>query len=52
MKPYFTVEAKSMLLGLLERDPIKRLGSSVEDAKELKCHPWFAKIEWEKLDTR
>lgn len=28
MKPYFTVEAKSLLSGLLERDPKKRLGSS------------------------
>lgn len=32
MKPYFTVEAKSLLSGLLERDPKKRLGSSTEDA--------------------
>jgi len=32
MKPYFTVEAKSLLSGLLERDPVKRLGASEDDA--------------------
>ena len=49
MKPYFTIEAKSLLSGLLERDPIKRLGSSEEDALEIKRHPWFSKIDWSKL---
>ncbi len=49
MKPYFTVEAKSLLAGLLDRDPTKRLGSSDDDANELKRHPWFAKIDWVKL---
>ena len=49
MKPYFTVEAKSLLQGLLERDPIKRLGSTEDDANELKRHPFFAKIDWDKL---
>jgi len=32
MKPYFSVEAKALLSGLLERDPSKRLGSGAEDA--------------------
>ncbi len=32
MRPYFSVEAKSLLSGLLERDPTKRLGSSADDA--------------------
>lgn len=32
MKSYFSVEAKSLLSGLLERDPNKRLGSSEIDA--------------------
>lgn len=49
MKPYFSVEAKSLLSGLLERDPVKRLGASNDDAQELKRHPWFSKIDWQKL---
>ncbi len=32
MKSYFSVEAKSLLSGLLERDATKRLGSTVEDS--------------------
>eukprot|EP00347_Sterkiella_histriomuscorum_P001664 403371145 len=49
MKQYFSVEAKSLLNGLLDKDPIRRLGASEEDASELKRHPWFVKINWEKL---
>ena len=49
MRPNFSSEAKSLLSGLLERDPAKRLGSSEDDAKELKSHVWFASIDWDKL---
>ncbi|CDW73649.1 protein kinase domain containing protein [Stylonychia lemnae] len=49
MKPYFSVEAKSLLSGLLERDPSKRLGSGEEDALQIKRHPFFAKIDFQKL---
>ena len=49
MKPYFSVEAKSLLSGLLERDPQKRLGAGEEDARELKRHPFFSKVDWHKL---
>ena len=49
MKSFFSVEAKSLLTGLLERDPLKRLGSSEDDSNDLKRHPWFAKIDWAKL---
>jgi hypothetical protein len=33
---------------LLNRDPLKRLGSEA-DAKEIKSHPFFKEIDWEKL---
>lgn len=46
MKPYFSTEAKSLLNGLLEWDPSKRLGSTEEDSTEIKTHPWFAGIDW------
>ena len=49
MKAFFSVEAKSLLQGLLEREPTKRLGASEDDASDLKRHPWFAKIDWTKL---
>ncbi len=33
---------------MLIRDPLKRLGSE-SDAKEIKSHPFFKEIDWEKL---
>ena len=49
MKPHFSTEAKSMLCGLLEQDPRKRLGSTSMDSNEIKQHPFFHMIDWEKL---
>lgn len=44
---YISEEAKSLLEGLLTRDPALRLGTKGGD--EVKGHPWFAEVEWEKL---
>ncbi|KZV73825.1 AGC/Akt protein kinase [Peniophora sp. CONT] len=40
-------EARSVLTGLLNRDPTQRLGVSGADA--IKKHPFFAKIDWNLL---
>lgn len=40
-------EAKSLITGLLERDPSKRLG--VNGAAEIKAHPFFNQIDWKFL---
>ncbi|ANB13773.1 serine/threonine protein kinase YPK1 [Sugiyamaella lignohabitans] len=40
-------EARSLLTGLLNRDPKKRLG--VNGAAEIKAHPFFAQIDWKRL---
>ncbi|KAI9596266.1 kinase-like domain-containing protein [Syncephalis fuscata] len=39
--------ARSLLTGLLNRDPNRRLG--VKGAEEIKSHPFFAEIDWGKL---
>jgi serine/threonine protein kinase len=39
--------ARSILTGLLTRDPAQRLG--VNGAEEIKRHPFFEKIEWRRL---
>ncbi|KAI0270055.1 Pkinase-domain-containing protein [Gloeopeniophorella convolvens] len=39
--------ARSILTGLLTRDPAQRLG--VNGAEEIKRHPFFAKIDWRRL---
>lgn len=40
-------EARSLLQGLLIRDPKKRLG--INGAAEIKAHPFFAQIDWKRL---
>jgi serum/glucocorticoid-regulated kinase 2 len=41
-------EAKSLLTGLLQRDPRKRLGSK-DGMQDFKDHPFFASINWREL---
>uniref|UniRef100_A0A4W5QZ45 non-specific serine/threonine protein kinase n=1 Tax=Hucho hucho TaxID=62062 RepID=A0A4W5QZ45_9TELE len=40
-------EGKSLLSGLLKKDPKQRLGGGPEDAKEIMQHKFFAGIEWQ-----
>jgi len=42
-------EAKSLLGGLLTRDPTKRLGTEDKNASDLKRHPFFKDIDWDTL---
>mmetsp|Transcript_11615 Transcript_11615/g.23953 ORF Transcript_11615/g.23953 Transcript_11615/m.23953 type:complete len:658 (+) Transcript_11615:124-2097(+) len=41
--------SKHVLRGLLTKDPTRRLGSGPKDAEEITPHPFFASIDWEKL---
>jgi len=49
---YVSADAQALLEGLLTRDPDKRLGSSKEGAAEVKRHPFFKDIDWEKLEKK
>lgn len=42
-------EARNLLLGLLEKDPSKRLGSSSRDSLDVKSHKFFNSINWNLL---
>jgi len=44
---YISEQAKSLLEGLLTREPEKRLGYN--GGTEVRNHPWFADIDWNKL---
>jgi hypothetical protein len=48
---FFSKHAKSLLQGLLSRDPIERLGSQ-NDGGEIKDHPFFDGMDWAKLADR
>ena len=49
IKHEMSSEAKNLLHSLLQRNPAKRLGTSKDDAEEIKTHPWFSSIEWDRL---
>ena len=45
-------DAKSLLSGLLEKNPQKRLGGGLEDVREIMAHSFFAIINWNDLVHR
>lgn len=49
---YVTPTAKSLLEGLLRRDPSRRLGSGKSDAEEVKSHPFFLGVDWRAVYDR
>uniref|UniRef100_A0A8C2J4S4 non-specific serine/threonine protein kinase n=1 Tax=Cyprinus carpio TaxID=7962 RepID=A0A8C2J4S4_CYPCA len=42
-----SADAKSLLSGLLIKDPNKRLGGGPDDAKEIMRHSFFAMLDWQ-----
>ena len=49
---YFSPDAKSLCLGLLNRDKEQRIGSESRDATSIRRHPFFSKINWVKLEAK
>ncbi|KAJ3411148.1 hypothetical protein HDV05_002662 [Chytridiales sp. JEL 0842] len=47
--PGFSEKAQSLVRGLLDRDPKRRLGGGPNDAEDIKRHAYFADVDWEKL---
>lgn len=45
---FLSKDCKSLLIGLLQKNPDHRLGSA-RGIEEIKEHPWCAKIRWSKL---
>ncbi|PSR89619.1 Serine/threonine-protein kinase [Actinidia chinensis var. chinensis] len=52
LPPRLTSEAHSLLKGLLQKEPSKRLGSGPREADEIKSHKWFRSINWKKLEVK
>ncbi|KAL6988002.1 Serine/threonine-protein kinase AtPK2/AtPK19 [Sarracenia purpurea var. burkii] len=49
---FLSSDAHSLLKGLLQKDPSKRLGNGPKGSDEVKCHKWFKPINWKKLEAR
>ncbi|XP_065876708.1 serine/threonine-protein kinase AtPK2/AtPK19-like [Euphorbia lathyris] len=52
LPPRLTSEAHSLLRGLLQKEPARRLGSGPDGGDEVKSHKWFRSINWKKLEER
>jgi hypothetical protein len=52
MPKIVSVEARSLLVALLHRNPAKRLGSGPDDAEEIKGHPFFTGVDWQQVFER
>lgn len=49
MPEFLSPEAQSLLRALFKRNPVNRLGSGPTGCDEIKSHPFFAAIDWDKL---
>ncbi|KAB1209914.1 Serine/threonine-protein kinase AtPK2/AtPK19 [Morella rubra] len=52
LPPRLSSEAHSLLKGLLQKEPSKRLGSGPNGGNEIRSHKWFQSINWKKLEAR
>ncbi|KAJ4851379.1 hypothetical protein Tsubulata_006698 [Turnera subulata] len=52
LPPFLSTEVHSLLKGLLQKEPSKRLGSGAGGGDEIKRHKWFKSINWKKLEAR
>lgn len=50
--PFFNADAQDLLSKLMERDLSKRLGNLQNGSEDVKNHPWFSEVVWEKLLSR
>jgi serum/glucocorticoid-regulated kinase 2 len=48
---YLSAEARSLIQALLERNPKLRLGYE-QDGAEIRAHPFFAPVDWDKLQKK
>uniref|UniRef100_A0A8C6XSB1 non-specific serine/threonine protein kinase n=1 Tax=Naja naja TaxID=35670 RepID=A0A8C6XSB1_NAJNA len=48
MPQFLSIEAQSLLRALFKRNPSNRLGAGLDGVEEIKRHPFFATIDWNK----
>ncbi|XP_030647984.1 ribosomal protein S6 kinase alpha-1 isoform X6 [Chanos chanos] len=52
MPQFLSAEAQSLLRNVFKRNPGNRLGAGPDGVEEIKRHPFFATIDWNKLFRR
>lgn len=46
----YSSEAKDLIMKLLKKNPVNRLG--YEDEEDIFCHPWFDDVDFEVLSSK
>ncbi|XP_062952149.1 ribosomal protein S6 kinase alpha-2 isoform X1 [Cynocephalus volans] len=49
MPQFLSTEAQSLLRALFKRNPCNRLGAGIDGVEEIKRHPFFGTVDWNKL---
>ncbi|XP_045400680.1 ribosomal protein S6 kinase alpha-2 isoform X3 [Eulemur rufifrons] len=49
MPQFLSVEAQGLLRALFKRNPCNRLGAGIDGVEEIKRHPFFVTVDWNKL---
>lgn len=52
LPPYLSIEARDLIKRLLKRNMGSRLGSSPDDAEEIKAHSFFRHLDWQMVKNR
>lgn len=52
MPQFLSAEAQSLLRVLFKRNPQNRLGHGVNGIENIKVHPFFKSIDWDRLMKR
>ncbi|KAM5282477.1 LOW QUALITY PROTEIN: ribosomal protein S6 kinase alpha-2-like [Hipposideros larvatus] len=52
MPQFLSMEAQSLLRALFKRNPCNRLGAGIDGVEEIKRHPFFVTIDWNKMLRR
>ncbi|XP_018590324.2 ribosomal protein S6 kinase alpha-3-like [Scleropages formosus] len=52
MPQFLSLEAQSLLRNLFKRNPANRLGAGPDGVEEIKRHPFYSSIDWNKLFRR
>eukprot|EP00475_Leptophrys_vorax_P027207 TRINITY_DN38792_c0_g1_i1.p1 TRINITY_DN38792_c0_g1~~TRINITY_DN38792_c0_g1_i1.p1 ORF type:complete len:421 (-),score=111.80 TRINITY_DN38792_c0_g1_i1:112-1374(-) len=45
--PFLTEECKDLIIRLLNRNALERLGAGEDDVRDVKAHPFFASVDWD-----
>ncbi|XP_012514728.1 PREDICTED: ribosomal protein S6 kinase alpha-2 [Propithecus coquereli] len=49
MPQFLSMEAQGLLRALFKRNPCNRLGAGIDGVEEIKRHPFFVTVDWNKL---